>query len=94
MFYESWYPQGDRLIASLIRDYLTPLALAVWFMDDGSCQQRRVKFSTNSFTYDDCVFLNNLLFELYGLHGSVCKAGYADRYVIILSTRSFLDFKQ
>ena len=92
--YEAFYSTGVKVVPTIVKDYLTPLALAIWFMDDGSCQQRRIKFSTNCFTYNECVYLKDLLLELYDLRGSVCKSGYPNRYVIILSAHSFLAFKQ
>lgn len=31
-----WYDKGIKVIPQCIGDYLTPLALAIWIMDDGT----------------------------------------------------------
>lgn len=50
---------------------MSPLALAIWIMDDGGRMGYGLKLATNCFTYNDCVFLSNTLAELYGIKSSV-----------------------
>lgn len=38
---------------------LTPLVIAVWFFDDGSNTGRQAVFNTQSYVFEDCVFLSN-----------------------------------
>lgn len=45
-YYRTFYPRGRKTIPDLM---LTPLALAVWFMDDGSKSYRSVYFNTQQF---------------------------------------------
>ena len=46
-------------------DYLTPLALAVWFMDDGSKINNTVRIATNCFTYAEIENLSTVLYKKY-----------------------------
>ena len=49
-------------------------------MQDGSRQVGQgVNIATNSFTYDDCLFLANFLTSEYGLITSVVKTGVPDQ---------------
>lgn len=58
-----------------IADYLTPLALAIWIMDDGGRVGQGLKLATNSFTFSDCLRLTQVLYDLYGIKATVQKAG-------------------
>jgi len=52
-------------------------------MQDGSRQKNQgLTIATNSFTYEDCVFLSEILKEKYGLKTSVVKAGHIDQWKI------------
>ena len=79
-----WYPKGVKIVPIEIRDYLSPLALAVWFMDGGSLQSPGAKLNTAGFTHAECIFLSNLLMELYGLKVSVNKVGKKDQYYLYI----------
>jgi len=46
-------------------------------MQDGSRQKNKaISLATNSFTYEDCVYLSKIIKEKYGLKTSVVKAGH------------------
>jgi hypothetical protein len=69
-----------KSVPSWIHLYFTPLAIAHWFMQDGSRHfGQGVSFATNSFTYVDCLRLANLLTSMYGLKTSVVKTGVKDQ---------------
>jgi hypothetical protein len=52
-------------------------------MQDGSRQKNQgITLATNSFTYEDCVFLSKILNEKYGLKTSVVKAGHVNQWKI------------
>lgn len=55
--HEEWYKKSKKCVPKNIDQYLTPLALAIWIMDDGAKLGKGLKFSTNSFTYDECIYL-------------------------------------
>lgn len=52
-----WYPDGKKVVPENIE--LTPLAIAIWFCDDGSnsFDQRSAIFCTESFTFDEAKLL-------------------------------------
>lgn len=86
--YESWYKDGVKHVPSNISTYLTPLALAIWIIDDGRRVGKGLKFRTNSFTYSDCQLLRNVLFSRYSLRTSVQSAGVNNQYVIYVFVES------
>lgn len=67
-----------------IADYLSPLALALWIMDDGGRVGYGLKLATNSFTFEDTTRLSLVLSELYGIKSSVQKAGVPNQYHIYI----------
>jgi recombination protein RecA len=49
---QQFYPEGKKVVPKLIHRWLTPLAFAVWFMDDGSIKSKECKgkiINTQSF---------------------------------------------
>lgn len=65
ILHNMFYPDGYKIIPKDIIDYLTPLGLAVWYMDDGSVHyvsNRAVaRFHTQSFLKDDILILIEML---------------------------------
>lgn len=53
-------------------------------MDDGSKSNKGLKFATNSFTYQDCLKLANIINKKFNLKCSVHSAGHAEQYVIYI----------
>lgn len=87
--YEGFYSTGKKIVPSFIEDYLTPLALAVWIMDDGSKYKNKgLKFSTNSFSLKEVKFLAELLENKFGLVTSIHKTGAIDQYNIYITKSS------
>ena len=66
---KAWYPRGTKRVPLL--PAISPLALAVWFCDDGCRHKdsRTVTICTNGFPKRDVSFLCNLL---EGQHGIEC----------------------
>nr|YP_010721229.1 LAGLIDADG homing endonuclease [Cyathus striatus]WDS46380.1 LAGLIDADG homing endonuclease [Cyathus striatus] len=79
---ELWYINGIKKVPSNIGEFLTPLALAIWIMDDGGKVGSGFKFSTNSFSYSECLFLVKVLYENFNLKASVQSAGKENQYII------------
>ena len=69
-FYADFYPQGNKSIPRFLK--LNPLALAIWFMDDGSKDRDSVYFNTQQFSFEDQYMLLKALTEI-GLEGSLNK---------------------
>lgn len=80
-----------------IQDLLTPTAIAYWFIDDGDQKwkghSRAVRFSTNSFSVEDCELLCTALRQKYKLKPSLQKAEKTkqgiQQYCLYISTRSY-----
>lgn len=73
--WETFYCNGKKIIpdnlSSLLRH--SPLALAVWLMDDGNKNHKAVFINTQSFTLDDQYKLPQVLKESYGLNATINK---------------------
>ncbi len=80
-YYHMWYlkQENGKYVKSVPKDLydtLTPLALAIWIMGDGSgLQDGGFKISTHGFTQDDSQYLCDLLFEKFGIEANVVKDG-------------------
>ncbi len=82
--HELWYIKGVKVVPLNIGDFLTPLALAIWIMDDGGKVNQALKLSTNSFSYSDCLLLVKVLHNNFKLKASVQSAGVPNQYQIYI----------
>ena len=71
-----------------ISDYFTPIALAIWLMDDGSKSGSSLKLATNSFTFSECLQLVKVLYGKYNIKASIQSAGVDNQYVIYIFKES------
>ena len=80
--HKMFYNRGKKYINKEIEEYLTPLALAIWIMDDCCCccceaaaaagwANPGVRISTNSFTIEEVKFLVNILKEKFKLNCTI-----------------------
>jgi ubiquinol-cytochrome c reductase cytochrome b subunit len=86
--HELWYKNNVKVVPLNIGDYLTPLALAIWIMDDGTKSGSSLKFATNSFTYSECLLLVKVLYDKFNIKASVQSAGVENQYVIYIFSQS------
>ncbi len=68
MYLGDGYRTGRKIIPRKIENDLTPLALAVWIMDDGSYSRGAITISTYSFTVAEIKRLCNVIQERYGIN--------------------------
>lgn len=67
--YERWYPGDVKIVPEDI--VLTPLILAIWFLDDGSIETHRypwtlkIKLATHGFSHSGVLRLSQMLQERY-----------------------------
>jgi hypothetical protein len=80
--------ENVKIVPSIIGEYLTPLALAIWIMEDGSKMSSGLKLCTNSFSYSDCLLLVKVLFDNFNLKSSVISAGTDNQYNIYIWKQS------
>jgi ubiquinol-cytochrome c reductase cytochrome b subunit len=81
-----------KRVPSWVGEFITPLGLANWIMQDGSRQKKQgVTLATNSFTYEECVFLSKILTDKFNLKTSVIKAGHEGQWKISIWKQSMPD---
>ncbi len=86
-YYQQFYKNEKKIVPKLIHRWLTPLTLAVWFMDDGSIKSSAHKariLNTQSFTKEEIEKLIKTLKEKFDLQSKLRrqKEGYQ---IMILS---------
>jgi ubiquinol-cytochrome c reductase cytochrome b subunit len=89
--YDLWYIDNKKVVPLCIGKYLTPLALAIWMMDDGCKLGKGFKLSTNSFTYNECLLLVKTLSDNFSIKANVQLAGAKDQYIIYIWKQSISD---
>lgn len=65
--YEAFYPDGKKVIPEELINKLTPLGIAIWYMDDGGTDGSRYKFSVDCFTENDIEKLQKMLKDKFGI---------------------------
>lgn len=68
-FYHRFYINSKKIIPRDVK--ITPLALAVWFMDDGSTCRNSSYLNTQQFKYNDQSFLQRVLHDMFGLKSNL-----------------------
>jgi recombination protein RecA len=68
--YHQWFyrDRKKRVPKDII---LTPLALAVWFMDDGTKSRSACYLNTQQFTIEEQQYLQHLLAQTFGIHSTL-----------------------
>jgi ubiquinol-cytochrome c reductase cytochrome b subunit len=74
-----------KIIPLNLENYLTPMVLAIWFMDEGSKLGQGVKITTNNFSLSEIEFLCNILFKKFNLIATVQKAGKDKGYTLYIN---------
>ena len=73
---QQFYQENKKVVPKLIHRWLTPLAIAVWFMDDGSIKSKhhRAKIlNTQSFEKEEIKRLIKVFDEKYGIKAKLRK---------------------
>jgi hypothetical protein len=67
------YPEGKKRVTMPWLEQLTPLSLAVWFLDDGSRNRRygTITLCTNSFSYDEQELMRSVFLSRFGLDARI-----------------------
>lgn len=92
--YDIWYINNIKHIPQNIGDYLTPLGLAIWIMDDGGKTSSGLKLATNGFQYDECLLLIKVLNNNFKLKASVISAVVPNKYCIYIWKESMNNLKE
>jgi ubiquinol-cytochrome c reductase cytochrome b subunit len=85
--HDEFYPKplGRKIIPKIIEQYLSPMALAIWIMDDGTkFKNKGLKFCTNLFTLKEIQYLSLILKNKYSLDSSIHKVSVVNQYNIYI----------
>jgi len=79
-YFRSWrkafYPKGKKVFPSSFAKYISPLSLAVWYMDDGNYSEgRNVKIATEGFDSGSRKDLKSLLLRQFSIESTLHKNG-------------------
>lgn len=93
---KQFYPEGKKVIPKLIYRFLTPLSLAIWYMDDGSIKSRRHKtyiLHTLGYSKNDLIRVQKSFESKFGIKASLHRQ--KNRYWrLYISSESSEKFKQ
>lgn len=86
--YNEWYiidknGKNIKIVPKTLNKYLTPLALAIWIIDDGCKLSKGLKFATNSFKYEDIQYLVYLLYNKYNIKATIQNSNIEHNQYII-----------
>lgn len=88
MFYKLIDDKYIKFVPLNIGEYLTPLALSIWFMDDGSNSGKGARIATNCFTFEEVNFLCKVLKSRYNIIATPNKCGKDRGHIIYIHTNS------
>ena len=83
--HKMFYKKGKKYIHPEIENYLTPLALAIWIMDDGGWTKYGVRIATNDFKLTEVEFLIKVLKNKFNLDCTIQYLKDIDRYSIYVN---------
>lgn len=86
IFYENKVKKVPSM--DLLKMCLTPQAMAVWIMDDGTSKGKGLTLATNSFTYEDLLLLQTFFKETYNWKVGIHKSGHENQFVIYVHAQS------
>jgi hypothetical protein len=90
--YEQFYPNKRKVVPQIIDQYFSPLALAVWIMDDATLHKNKgLRFCTNCFTLKEVQYLASVLEKKYSLNTSIHKTGVVNQYGLYIPKSSMAD---
>jgi ubiquinol-cytochrome c reductase cytochrome b subunit len=88
---EAFYVNSVKTVPLIVENFLSPLALAVWIMVDGSIVSSGLKIASNSFYQTEVQMLCDILKRKYNLKATIISApggGVPNQYNIYISKYS------
>ena len=90
-FYVNINGKNIKKVPKWIEEYITPIGLAHWIMQDGSRQNKQgIYIATHSFTYEECIYLSEILNRKYKLKSTVVKSGHLNQWRISIWKESMI----
>lgn len=85
---EAFYPNGIKIVPSIIEQYLTIQGLAILIMDDGCyIKNRGIRIATLSYTYEEVLFLSQLITKKFNLITTIQKGNLIENTYQIYITK-------
>lgn len=80
--YDEFYTTKTKIVPSynFLFSHLTPLALAIWIMDDGSKDGKGLRISTNYFKKEEVIKLQQIQYNRYKLTSTI--RNQKDQYIL------------
>ena len=90
---ECWYINNKKVLPQCINDFLSPLALALWIMDDGAKVSSGIKLLVNNFDLTEVIILCNILTNQYNITATPNSASDKNKkqYVIYIHKESMIN---
>ena len=90
-----FYPGREKIVPSNIGELLvSPLSLAVWYMDDGALNREAVHLNTQGFSKEENRLLQSVLKQNFGISCNLSKSGNIGKgfilYIPKAEARKFL----
>ena len=91
--FSNLFVDGKKRITREYLDSLTPLSIAVWYMDDGSLihhcgRESSVALSTHSYSKEENLIIIDYFKEVYDIHFKMGHDKRCDKYYIYVSQKS------
>lgn len=86
-----FYSTGKKIVPLNIGEFLTPMGLAYWAMDDGNKQGSGFHLNTHGFTQEEVNLLSKVLLEKFNLINSIQY--HNNGYRIYIFTESINKFR-
>jgi len=83
-----------KILPKNLEEFLTPQALAVWFMDDGSKLRESARIATNNFTKEEIETLCLILERKYNIKASVQSSGKSKGHILYIYKNSMENFSK
>lgn len=93
-YHRNFYPEGRKILPKQIDQLLiTPLSLAVWYMDDGARRTdcRALRIHTNSFSLSEQKKLQAVLLQQFEVRTTVHRAG-SSSYILYIPNQEAQSF--
>ena len=97
MIVNEYYHNGEIKLTNTFINRITPVSLAIWYMDDGSLKYRdkpgheQIMISSNSFSKEDNQLLVDMLIHKFNIPANIRKdKNYWGIYIPVSGVRKFL----
>lgn len=86
--HDIFYHKGKKVIKPILKNYMTPLCLAVWISDDGCWAKPGVRIATNCFSLTEVQLLVKILKDKFNLDCTIQLLNISNNYCIYIKASS------